>query len=278
MLEAEDAATRLGMGSSFGRAFSVGAAEDLIRLGRWAEADERLRRSGRLDLRRGTELLQRTLQAALAVARGEGAAAREHLRAAERMCDELTAPDYRSGVDAARAELELWAERPDRAWVIVRDALAGMAGREDPLYTPVLFSLGARAAADLAERDGRAPRGVGGLVRRLADLTARAAPASPPAEAAAHLALCRAEQARARLRPAPRAWARAVAAFEGLGQPYPAAYARLRQAEAALAAGERPPGLERAAAVAAELRAEPLRAAIDKLAATAQPSAQETFR
>jgi tetratricopeptide (TPR) repeat protein len=269
MLEAEEAATRLGMGGSFGRAFSVGAAEDLVRLGRWAEADERLRRSSRLDLRLATELLQRTLQGTLAVARGEVPEAREHLEAAERMCDELTAPDYRAGVDAARAELELWEGRPELAWDVVRDALAVVRGREDPLYTPILFSLGVRAAADLAQRCGRAPRGAGQLVRRLAEIAARAAPGAAPAEAAAHLVLCRAEHARSRLRPAPRAWAKAVSAWEALRQPYPAAYARLRQAEAAFEAGELTvagAALERAAAVAFELRAEPLRTAIETLA------------
>jgi hypothetical protein len=60
------------------------------------------------------------------------------------------------------------------------------------------------------------------------------------AQLAAWHALGLAEQTRQQGRPDPAAWAAAVAAWERLGQPYRAAYAGYRQAEALLAgAGDR---------------------------------------
>jgi DNA-binding CsgD family transcriptional regulator len=64
-------------------------------------------------------------------------------------------------------------------------------------------------------------------------------------ELAAWHALALAERTRRDGQPDPAAWAAAVAAWERLGQPYRAAYAGFRQAEALLAAGDR----DRAAAV-----------------------------
>jgi DNA-binding CsgD family transcriptional regulator len=55
----------------------------------------------------------------------------------------------------------------------------------------------------------------------------------------AHLATARAERTRAGAKPGVQAWARAVAAWEGVERPYPAAVARWRETEAHVVAGDR---------------------------------------
>ena len=104
--------------------------------------------------------------------------------------------------------------------------------------------------------------------RRLAADTDRivaARPGAPPG-ALAHQALAHAEVARANGQPAVERWAEAARRFLDLGEPYPAAYAQLRQAEARLAAsGERREAarlLASADRTARALGAEPLLAEI----------------
>jgi DNA-binding NarL/FixJ family response regulator len=63
---------------------------------------------------------------------------------------------------------------------------------------------------------------------------------APPAIAVAQLRLAEAELTRALAAPSPHAWAVAAAACEDLGHPYPAAYARFREAEASIMAGASP--------------------------------------
>jgi DNA-binding NarL/FixJ family response regulator len=87
-------------------------------------------------------------------------------------------------------------------------------------------------------------------------------------------AMCRGEVARAEHRPDPEAWSTAAERWDRLGQPYPAAYARLRRAEALLSRRSRSADaaadLTRAAAVATQLGARPLLARIDELAGRAR--------
>ena len=103
-------------------------------------------------------------------------------------------------------------------------------------------------------------------------------------DAIAHLRLARAERARLAGDGEPAAegpdldraaaWAAAVSAWDDLGEPYPAAYARLRQAEALLIAANDRRGaaalLGSAHATAATLGAAPLREAIEALARRAR--------
>jgi DNA-binding NarL/FixJ family response regulator len=89
----------------------------------------------------------------------------------------------------------------------------------------------------------------------------------------AHLAVAEAEVTRAAGRSDPAAWARAVAAWETVGRPYPAAIARWRQAEALVAAGDRDAAARAAGdalATARRLGARWLASEIDGLAARAR--------
>ena len=52
MVDGEREAARLGLRGSFGHFMYVNAADDLLRLGRWDEAAERLAEAERIDLSR----------------------------------------------------------------------------------------------------------------------------------------------------------------------------------------------------------------------------------
>jgi DNA-binding CsgD family transcriptional regulator len=99
------------------------------------------------------------------------------------------------------------------------------------------------------------------------------------AELPALLATCEAEHERAQARPAAGLWLAAAAAWEPLGEPYPRARCLLRAAEAGLAE-RRPkadvaPALVTAHALAGDLGAAPLAAAIESLARRARVSLGE---
>src|SRR5581483_6240612 len=138
-------AERMGLRNSFGRALSAIAAQDLFRLGRWDEALEQIHETRRLKLGFGAQLIQHSLLGRLAVSRGDFDEARTQLESARAMCDDRTPVEYLVAVYAGWAELALWESHPDEAAREVDDALAGIGERTDPLYTPVLFSLGLRA-------------------------------------------------------------------------------------------------------------------------------------
>ncbi len=273
----EGAATcaRLGMSGSFGRSMSVNAAEDLLWLGRWDEATTRLDETSRLEVGEGAGILHRYVAGQLAVARGRFEDARAHLERAQEMCNASTAPDYLAGVAVGWAELALWQGRVDDARAQITEALRAVGDREHPLYTPALFALAIRAAADLRTIDPRASAeeliaGAEQIASRLEALVARHGQDGAPAQARAHRWVCRGELARLRREPSPGDWQRAAEAWEALGQPYPAAYARWRHAEASIDAGggrgQATASLASALDAARRLGAGPLSAAVEAFA------------
>lgn len=218
MLEGEDLASRMGMEQSFGCVMSVSAAEDLVRLGRWDEAAERLALIDRRELSVLAQLLAQSVRGRLAVGRGEREAARAHLRRALELCDEQTPVGYLVVPHAAFAELALWEGRPADARRVVADGFGLVADREEPLYVPVLFWLGARADVEAALGAGprsaeRAALGAEAALtcERLERLVARYSSAQAPPEAVAYLALSRAELTR--LESCSPGWTAAAAAW-----------------------------------------------------------------
>jgi DNA-binding CsgD family transcriptional regulator len=188
-------------------------------------------------------------------------------------------------VYAAFAELRLVERAHDDARALIQEALDAVGDALDALYVPALFSMGARVEADAAEaaRDGRRPDAAveaharaADHLRRLETLLGPHDDERRPPTARAHLATCRAEVARAAgasdgssRAPAHAAWTAAVAAWDAVAFPYPAAYARRRQAEAALAAGQQRDGaraLREAYAAAKGLGAEVLVRDVELLA------------
>jgi ATP/maltotriose-dependent transcriptional regulator MalT len=270
MVDGEHEAARFGLRGSFGNFMYVNGADDLLRLGRWDEAAARVREAARMDLSRTADALRRATAGQLHVARGELAAARAVL---DHAADDGLPDEFLYPLATARAALALAEGDPAAAKTFVEAVVGGV---EDPFYTAPVYALGVRVEAELAERvrdpdPGRARA----LLERLETL------AGPP-DSLAHLALARAELSRVERVPAPAAWDQAAAAFDALGEPYPAAYARLHGAEAKLLAGgaraAAAEGLRAVRAVAVALGATPLEEAADALARRARIELAEAAR
>ena len=231
----ERAARRLGIESSYGAYLSVNAAEDLYHLGRWGEAVRRLEAIDPQRLEPSGRQFWLSVAGRLDVARGRTDAARAHFDAALALQSLGLGPEQLPSVYSGLAELALWHGRPDDARRLVAEALADEAGDADALHLPVLLAIGVRAEADAAvalpPAAGREAHHAAAtaLTSRLRDLTDVGEGRACPPHAQAHLLACIAELARIDGRPATRDWQRAATAWDELEQPYPAAYARLRQ-------------------------------------------------
>ena len=281
MLEGERTAERLGMRDSFGNSISVNAAEDQFRLGRWDAAAARLDRTARLPLREASRLLQHSVSGQLAAAAGDAETATRELALARELCGDDVAVEYLAGVYCGELELAIWAHRIDDAAERLEQALAHLGDRDDPLYTPPLYSLGVRVLAEVAIRGLRRTAIVASarasalaLADRIDAVVARHSRRAPPPDAVAHAALARAELTRLGGTADAAPWSAAADAWRALAQPYPEAYARWRQAEALLGARaartQAAVALERARACAHTLGARPLLDEIEALARAAR--------
>jgi len=242
-------ARRLGMEGSFGGFTQLNAACDLYLLGRWQEAETRVADMAGAPLEPWDALVLRQVAGQLRLARGDLDGAAAELEQARTLCDGAP-PECVPAVYAALGELALWHGELAAARAHVAEGMRALGDRADVLYAPALFSTGARveaeiaaAAAPLGARDAaEAARAT--AARLLADLEHvldERAPRHRPPTAVAHVLLTRGEQARAAGRADPALWAQAASAWDAVRAPYPAAYARWRQAEAALLGeGDRP--------------------------------------
>ncbi|GAA3336272.1 LuxR family transcriptional regulator [Amorphoplanes nipponensis] len=181
-----------------------------------------------------------------------------------------------------RAGLAMWQGRHAEARAAVQRGLTETRS-DDLVLLGVLAWHGLRAEAE-AQAGGKVPVDPA-AVRRLQAVVERmargAGNAAPPVRAVVdgYLDLCAAEQSRIDERNDPELWARAAAAWDRRKQPYPAAYSRLRQAEASFA---RRPGrshrgraaatmaLREAYATTRTMGANPLAAEITAVAARAK--------
>ncbi len=178
-----------------------------------------------------------------------------------------------------------WAEHhlvnglPDEALRVVAGAAAELSVTDETHLLARLAALGFGALAARPSPDDRTPRGrrrqaLPAGCERLAELVAESPTNAVPPETAAHLAQARALRDQADGRHDTGAWAAVAERWLVLGRPYPAAWARLRQAEAVLGShGERDvarEALEEANRTAARIGAEPLRRATQRLARRAR--------
>ena len=278
-LQGAEACRRLGS-PGWHDSLQADAGEVEFRLGRWEETDRHLRAVLERDPFIGPHRVHaRWERARLDIARGDVGAARRWLQEA----DGLAAKAGQAQFDAqfagplaiARAELALWEGRDQEAFQAVADGLAALARVGDEAGFPTLYPLGLAATADRAERasarrattEAEAARRDGDKL--LARLEALAATIAFP-ELSIVEAHSRAEHTRLHGRADPAAWTAAAARWNRLGQPYDAAWAHWREAEALLASGaskakaEEP--LQRAHAVAVRLKAAPLRHELELLA------------
>jgi DNA-binding CsgD family transcriptional regulator len=275
---------RLGLMRFFGAHLLCGEADDLYRLGRWAESERCVERAEENGLLGINGILVEELHGRLAMARGRFAEAAAHLEPLARMADRAADIQFISPVQASLTELALWEGRPADAARIAAAAIAQI-GFTPEVRIGELYALGLRANADVAElarvrRSSDAVRdavAAGGLVleamrRRHAEVVAHR-PALV-AQSEAWMLLCEAEAARLNRRADTAAWTSAADAWRRLGRPYHLAYARWREAETRLAArgdrAEAAVALQEAHAITTGLGAEPLLREVAALAARAR--------
>jgi DNA-binding CsgD family transcriptional regulator len=281
VLEGMAAVRRLGLDRSRG-GFLAGYAGGLcFRLGRWEDADRyNLNALATARTPSMPAMHARIWRAQLEIERGEFASAVDLLDEAKEGFAHHRTPQF-AGYFVDRAALAIWQRQLDDARVVVEQGLDFLAGAEEEEYFLNLLTLGLRAQADRAEqaRARRAPaeaetaqRVGAALLTRLRQLTDQAA--APKPETAAHVRLGKAEATRLNGHSDADCWAAATAAWDQLAQPYPAAYARWRQAEALLLRGgartAATTALRQATEVTRQLGAAPLRREIEGLARRAR--------
>jgi DNA-binding CsgD family transcriptional regulator len=255
------------------------ATEALVALGRWDQAEQVSRQgleTAPSDAGSATLALAR---AVLELGLGDLDRAEARLQAVRRLFSAPILEAQKAGpLFAGLAELALWRGEADQAKRLVAEAAPLVEAH--PRYAAPIYALGLRVEADRAElaraRHPHQPAPDDGtastLLERLDRDAAGLAGAGLPELAAWH-ALGLAERTRQQGRADPAAWAAAAAAWERLGQPYRAAYAGYRHAEALLAAGDRDPAAEalrRAAEATGRLGARPLDGEVQALARRAR--------
>ena len=253
------------------RMCALNAAEAAHELGRW-DLVQRLSSEVLASDQAGTTLaFAHRMAGVLARTRGDLEGAAAHLAAQREAVGPDGGPECYHLED--EAELALWQGRPEVASRAAREGVR--VEGEDEQRSVLMAALGVRAQADLAElararRDDAAERAAreGALVFA-DDARRRADDARDPALATT----VEAEHARADGRSDPMLWDAAARAWEARTAPFHAAYARWRQAEAALVSRDRPQAaqaLRAAHATAAALGAAGLRSELEALARRAR--------
>jgi DNA-binding CsgD family transcriptional regulator/tetratricopeptide (TPR) repeat protein len=274
---AEDDARRFGLDRTFGAMFRGNAGRALFNLGRWTEAAACTDHG--MEIGHG-RLGGLTVRARLLATMGRSADARAVITSVEEMFPDGLPDLAKLEIAVPAAELHVLDGAPDHAL----DAVLGALDIDFPFaYLRLRLDLaatGLRAAADHAQgrrgrRDGEAlQRASAAAERCIAEVLAQRAILAgwdtPVPSKVATADLAEAEMSRLQGRSEPERWAAIAAAFASVPMPYPAAYARYRQAEALLVLG----GVK--AAVGDLLRdahdacrvlgARPLGAAIERLA------------
>ncbi|WP_269211521.1 AAA family ATPase [Nocardioides sp. cx-169] len=280
------ALTRVGLARQDGSFLQANVAEGLERAGRWREADDLLEQALAQHPRglRSFPVLEHA--ARLALHRGEEAADGLVGRA-RAVLDEHAAPDsWRRELCEVEAELHLWAGRPAEGLLAARTGLDLIERGDEARFAGALVTLAARGLADLSEgatsghAERREPGEPGELAQAREALVSRAeamrpnplvGAGHPMPDGRAHELTLRAELGRGSgAQDSGEAWVAAAAAWERLDRPFPAAYARWREAEVRVLGkqtGERPvTAVRRAHAAATTLGAHRLVQEVELLA------------
>ncbi|GIH02253.1 LuxR family transcriptional regulator [Rhizocola hellebori] len=285
-LEGSEVMQRLGTANTYGDYLHGFAGQLEFRLGRWADADRRSRELVQRDQATSVKgIFLRLWRARLLIARGDLPEAHLLLDQTEAHVTRSQAPHLGEIRAFALAELALAEGRHADAAVAAGDGILLTSGAQ-PRGRVTLAALGLRALAEQAAalRTRKAPEAVKTLQEigsRGDDLLAgaqEAGAARPPGksvpEPTAWLRQCHAEHARLHGRPDPAAWAEVAAGWDQLAEPYPAAYAHWRRAEALLSTRvtrtEAAAPLRVAAQLAQHIGARPLLTEITRLARRAR--------
>jgi DNA-binding CsgD family transcriptional regulator len=248
----------------------------LIATGRWAQADRLVAELVGHSSGNATRYLQ-LQQLELAVGRGDDQRASDLAAALRKSTED---PRILGPMHACAAEQALNAGDLAAA---AREVLAGLAALADgalPAEEIRLLSVGARIAADIAllPHPVRPPRLADHWEQSAASFGDRAlaitgTSTGEHSEVAAFGVLAAAEQARGHGTDRRATWRAVADAWQRAGQPYREAYARLREAEAAVRAGRRDQAARARGAcaeLAGPLQAAPLLALADDLARRAR--------
>lgn len=263
----------LGLVRSFGVGLLATAANGLFRLGRWVEAQEAVDEAWALRPTGAEALEIRLARIRLLVGRGEFAAAEHDMRAVELLSS--TAGERRQvPLVTLRSGLQMWQGRPGEARSAVAAGLEIVARHPEDVFlvAPLLWH-GLRAEAEAAALGDRDPDALRRLMQHLGDLERRI-PAIVPAlrrTIVTYAHMCRAELGRVQGASDPQSWRDVAERWSALLNPYPAAYAQLRRADALLLGGRRPTSefracLRAAAKTAREMGAGPFLAEIEAVA------------
>jgi DNA-binding CsgD family transcriptional regulator/tetratricopeptide (TPR) repeat protein len=281
-LEHLELARRLGATRSYGVVAMADAAEALLWLGRFQEAERLLDQARDLDLPARSSRALLPTRGLYHLWRGDLEAARAELTWLLDRSGVSLDPQYAAPALSRLAAAATWERRPEEARATVVRGLELLAEVDDPDLLAELCLAGVAAEAAIAERAAArraepAREEAAGIASELLERAHAAATADGVELVGAvrsKLLTAEAEWSRAAGRPDPDRWARAVDAWDRLGCPWPAGYARWRQAEALLDQGgsrdQAAPLLESSWAAAAGLGAGPLRAGIESLARRAR--------
>ncbi|HUA44859.1 MAG TPA: AAA family ATPase [Solirubrobacteraceae bacterium] len=273
-------AREFGVERQWGDVLRAELADRLLQVGRWREAEQQIEEVIDHSPTGFSAAMAYRSVGYLRAERGEFDAAASAIKQAEAHLPRALGSMARGPVAAARASLELWAGRPESAAAIVSDCLEQVGENEHVFLTARLYEVGGRACADLAARapgDDRTFRQqtatARGLLERLDGLIARMSGEIPPLVWASR-AVCAAHASRIGGTGNAALWADARRHWDTCQDPYHAAYARWREAEALLASGGDRAVVKAllgdAHAVVDELGARPLRAELETLARRAR--------
>ena len=276
--------SELGLGQGHGTTIRAIAANALFRIGRWHEAVALIEEALTVRPSGAAAIELRLARCRILMGQGQFQAAEEDLSLVEGLLTATVAPRLQIPLLTLRAGLAMWQGQPERARRFVSAGLDIAADRSDDVWVlaPLLWH-GLRAEADLAvaaQAFGK-PVDVTVLDALRSRMRAEAHRAAGSADAIrasveGYVQLCEAEASRALGEPDPDLWARAAATWDRNRQPYPAAYAHLRRAEALLGQRTRAAGaveaLTEAAVTARALGAVPLLTEIEALANRANVS------
>ncbi len=269
---------RLGQGHLLPELY-VNAADILMKLGRWDEAEATIDEANR----RFSPGAAEAFFTEYYIERGEFDRARQLIES-KTARNVFTDQEQQGWPLVNLAALETWEGNFAAARRAVDAALDVTADLDGPIATAYALSIGCRCEGDVVEHsrrhgatghDADASARCEAHVRQLDDMLARPGPVNGwKREVGALATQCRAELTRARGDADPSAWAAATCAWERMAMPYHAAYTRFRHAEALFGStGDRPQTedlLGAAHLVTTSLGAEPLRTLIERFARRAR--------
>jgi DNA-binding CsgD family transcriptional regulator/tetratricopeptide (TPR) repeat protein len=231
--------------SSYDSFVELQAVGQLVRLGRLDEAAAALPERVPGDAIGSANVFLVHVSAELAFQRGSDML-RSHLDSWRRLSIGTRDPQWHEPLEGLTAQLAAREGRFDDARAAVDRGLAVARDGEDGMRHVRLCWVGLLVEAIAAERSSALGdrTDIARADALAAELERAEAQPAQWAEGAPYAALARAELARVRHAaggdaPSSQAWAEPAAAFESLSLPWPSAYARLREAESHLLAGDR---------------------------------------